>query len=1143
MSLNTNFLNQLSRGTLKTNVVVVFSPKNNFYSSVNTQTPFGNPNFDGSQSYILWKREPDSTRVNDNLDLSKHFAEFLDGNLPGGDITLECIDSVSIAGGEIDVKSAEVQDDGVDISVVLQNVVHKSFFQNLIGYNVEVFFGFSDAGFNFFDYERFYVGKLNGLASNSNLTLTLKVGTLADFWNKTWVHSQKLARTKLAYKYPLETKDNEAGIWNDVRFKGRNIYKRTIVRPVDQGGNIDVLDKFSFESDIHRAIKPVFLDNDEKYLDEYAFDYEYNYPRWRTRQNSVFLDVPLPGDSEVNRYLKPTSAIFFSPSGKLENIEKEDAQAVGLNRLYPLVDQDFLNARLAPTANNKIRFKLDDTIVESNYIDMFVFWPLVLVNTDGIGGNPLSTPTSGTQRIFVFDVERMPNNPEAAQSADIAALNSITPLSQRPVEYTLDDTVLNGRPFPNTLDKYTNLYRLSWNYGNINRLKFATKLKFFIRAAEDLDFEAGTDIVFYDVRTGIGTLSEILIATLTQNLSLSSSVIDQQSFNVAKERQEVLMQLPQDPERTNLRGDPEYLNFDYSMTEDDEASEIIQERILKSNNLRIYLERGVLKCLFMQSESKPILQEQVGDDFVPFLISEDDILESTVYEARPEEQIKRLKIKTAFRNPEDTDGQLVFYAVDRRSQDRSTGNVVLSRQPDAGFTDDDFEEVSLHSSFVKDTKLVDSRAGHTGKIGDLFALLPFELVARHAVTFATFYFNAVNPFIKLTITTGARGFLVSVGDVIVVRDHQAFELFGSQFIKAFVINKSVNDWGTDNVSVTLEVFYVGKSLDFLQARRPTPPRKFREVNKTAGSDRAYTQVSLTFDAPNDWGHAQNDDLLTYKLYEVTTTGSVLRDTLRFNLSKDNSFASWSSSNRSLVMQLNNDRTYRFFVTADNGVFESVASNIVEVDTLPSVVAPSAPRNLAIGSFDRQDVDLSWQAPTSFGGDDIVTYNFYVNDELITNVGRDLTFVYNFISNPPGEVISMHVTAVNFAGESGPSNVVQFTVPQPLPVPEGTIDISATPVSTSQVDITWSATITRGNEGVDYDLYRSTLLGDGGRVVQEGITEATVRDDNLLEDTTYFYKVVARNASGDGVESRQVQVKTLASVVRSRPRAPTGFRFG
>ena len=283
--------------------------------------------------------------------------------------------------------------------------------------------------------------------------------------------------------------------------------------------------------------------------------------------------------------------------------------------------------------------------------------------------------------------------------------------------------------------------------------------------------------------------------------------------------------------------------------------------------------------------------------------------------------------------------------------------------------------------------------------------------------------------------------------------------------------------------------------------------------------------------------------MNYRVYETTPTGDRFLTSLPSNRNLSAPFVRWSNENRNLTLNLDNDKTYRLFVRADNGAFEGPASNILEVDAFDSVVAPSAPRNLRIVSNNRTDVNLEWDSATSTGGAPSVTYNVYADDAFETNVGGQTDYSFGFEGRTPGSVIEFYVTAQNDAGESVASNVVRFTVPQPLPVPEGVINLSGVATSISSTRLTWSANITRGNVDVLYALHRSPTEGTIGPVIDESIINSPIDDTGLEADTTYYYTIVARNESGEGVNSAQVPVKTLARIVRTVPNAPTGFRVG
>ena len=1151
MSLNQNFIEALDRASIKTNVAVVFSPKDNFCSEFFDGRPFSNQNFNASQSFILWKREPDLTERGSKT-IEKEFKEFLTGNLPAaGDVPLECIDSVTLNGSEIDIKDATVQDDSVDISLVLQDIEHKSFFQGLLGYNVEVYFGFNDQSFNFFDYERFYVGRLNAISSDSNLTLTLKVGTLADFWNRPWEHTNGLRNTKLVHDYPTSF-----GIYTH---PGSTVHAVKTRLEFWLRYAIDKVTKFGFDFKYRRPIDRIIQ---------------------RTRLGVSLSNILVPGQPTggrrgFNRHFyyqshglptpESTSVLFFQPSGTTTQIARSAPEFLENDRDYPR-DNGFLRARRAPTEQNKIRFRVGDLICESAYTDTIVFYPfLVMPTTDLAGTTPLdakwrdNSKVSPTGLNYFYQVDRVASDPDTSESVRASWINAFSIFKNYYLGVFIDKTdtcrrdsdedfiTCDAQPDP---DRYTSLDAKLLNFKHINQLQFATKLKFFKVPDENEtapEFKKNDEVSFYDVSTGIGSLDEVLVETLERNLGINAKLIDIHSFQTANQNYLNRMDIPY----SKLRGlnqllSKERLNFDYSFDGSSDATGLVQDKILKSNNLRVVLDGGVLKCLFVNLINKPVLTENVNNEDVPFLITEDDILESTTYQTRQEDHIRRIKITTGHKDERDTSPLMTFYAIDQRDDQRRGRIEIFDRLPDA-FREDDFEEVELSHNFCDSdtTQDFDEFRGRFGFINQPYFSLNRRERRDLVSIWARDYFDVVNPSVKLTVTTSRRGLSVNVGDIIELRDHKAFELFGSQFIKAFVLNKSINEWGTANVNVTLDLLYVGPSLNYVTARRPSAPRRFREISKTQSSaaPTQSTDVSLKFDAPNDWGQNEKTDLHTYKLYSSTPTGDFLLATLSATSNSSEAKIRWVADERSLVLTLDNDQTFRLFLRADNGAFESTASNVLEIETLESINAPAPPTNLRLTGSTREAFSLAWDESSDFGGDLSVSYNVYVDGDFVANTASTLSFDYYFLDHEPGDRLRVYVTAQNREDESGPSNELVFTVPQRLPVPEGVITLTGVPVSTSQVDLTWSATITRGDEGVEYDLYRSNLLGDGGQVIVEGLVDATMRDENLEEATTYFYKVVARNASGDGVESPQVRVTTLAEVLRTRPEPPRGFRFG
>ena len=122
-------------------------------------------------------------------------------------------------------------------------------------------------------------------------------------------------------------------------------------------------------------------------------------------------------------------------------------------------------------------------------------------------------------------------------------------------------------------------------------------------------------------------------------------------------------------------------------------------------------------------------------------------------------------------------------------------------------------------------------------------------------------------------------------------------------------------------------------------------------------------------------------------------------------------------------------------------------------------------------------------------------------------------------------------ATSSSGDSAYSNEASATTL--LSVPSAPTGLSATAVSSSQINLSWSDV---ANE-TGFKIERKT--GSGGTYAQIGTTGANVTtysDTGLAAGTTYFYRVRATNASGDSSYSNE----TSATTVVSPPNAPTGL---
>ena len=210
---------------------------------------------------------------------------------------------------------------------------------------------------------------------------------------------------------------------------------------------------------------------------------------------------------------------------------------------------------------------------------------------------------------------------------------------------------------------------------------------------------------------------------------------------------------------------------------------------------------------------------------------------------------------------------------------------------------------------------------------------------------------------------------------------------------------------------------------------------------------------------------------------------------------------------------------------------------------PDTVAPSVPAGLSATAVSVSQVNLSWSAST----DNVAVTGYQV--ERCAGAGCS-TFVQ--VGAPSGTSVSdpgltastsysYRVRAVDAAGNtSGFSTVVTVTTPAgpdtvPPSVPAG---LSATAVSASQVNLSWSAST--DNVGVTgYQVQRCAGAGCSTFVQVAAPSGTSVSDPGLTASTSYSYRVRAVDAAGN-----TSGFSTVVSVITPAPPAgPPGLVAG
>lgn len=201
--------------------------------------------------------------------------------------------------------------------------------------------------------------------------------------------------------------------------------------------------------------------------------------------------------------------------------------------------------------------------------------------------------------------------------------------------------------------------------------------------------------------------------------------------------------------------------------------------------------------------------------------------------------------------------------------------------------------------------------------------------------------------------------------------------------------------------------------------------------------------------------------------------------------------------------------------AGNVGSDEIAVTVANGDTKP----PSTPTNLTANAPSYNRVDLTWTASADNVG--VVGYWIVRNGVTIAQAGAVTSFSDTIVS--ASTTYSYNVAAFDAAGNtSGPSNTATVTTPAvpDTQAPTAPTNLSATTVSTSQINLAWNAST--DNIGVTgYEVYRNSI-----KVAT--VTTTSFGDTGLSASTSYSYFVKARDAAGNvSAASNTVTAVTLS----------------
>jgi uncharacterized protein (DUF1800 family)/fibronectin type 3 domain-containing protein len=235
--------------------------------------------------------------------------------------------------------------------------------------------------------------------------------------------------------------------------------------------------------------------------------------------------------------------------------------------------------------------------------------------------------------------------------------------------------------------------------------------------------------------------------------------------------------------------------------------------------------------------------------------------------------------------------------------------------------------------------------------------------------------------------------------------------------------------------------------------------------------------------------------------------------------------------------LTNGTLYVYVVRALNGNGGSDFSHpAFATPKAPASPPPAAaPENLSASPGNGQ-IQLTWNAVS--GASDYRVFRSTNGTFATTPIATVTTPGYLNTGLMNGTAYSYRVAAHNAGGDGPFSSVVNAT---PGAVPSAPTNLSRS-AGNAMVTLSWTAVAT----ATSYNVYRSTTSnGQAAPPLATGVNTPAFVDSPVMNGTTYFYKVTAVNAFGEGPRSTEVS----ASPVAPPPPPPTGdpalsstFRF-
>jgi lysophospholipase L1-like esterase/fibronectin type 3 domain-containing protein len=206
-----------------------------------------------------------------------------------------------------------------------------------------------------------------------------------------------------------------------------------------------------------------------------------------------------------------------------------------------------------------------------------------------------------------------------------------------------------------------------------------------------------------------------------------------------------------------------------------------------------------------------------------------------------------------------------------------------------------------------------------------------------------------------------------------------------------------------------------------------------------------------------------------------------------------------------------------------------------VDVVFVPASPAAPASVTATAVSTSRIDVSWSGVTQATGYRVERSADASLWSTLADVAGGVTS-YSDSGLPSATTFYYRVVVLSNGAESAPSTAASATT-EAIPVPNAPASMTATAVSSTQINVAWGNVT--GETG--YRVERSVGGATWSAVATTAADVTSYANTGLASATTYSYRVVAFNASGDSQPSPVATATTQTAADTIPPTSPAGLR--